>query len=120
MLRASHNAPTEQRTETLTWSSLCIIQIHAQSMCPSRVQIMGVQFPFDAFTFVQAIRPIFFLSPFQGHLWIDSKARSTTSVICQFDFHVFSGFCGFLGSRKSRNLETWKPSFSQLQASVQL
>ena len=78
MLRASHNAPTEQRTETLTWSSLCIIQLHAQSMRPSEVHIMGVQFPFDAFTFVQAIRPIFFLSPFQGHLWIDSKARSTT------------------------------------------
>jgi len=41
-----------------------------------------------------------------------------TSVICQFNFQVFSGFLGFLGSRKPENLETSKPGSSQLKAIV--
>ena len=35
-----------------------------------------------------------------------------TSVICQFNFQVFSGFLGFLGSRKPGNLKTWFQSIT--------
>ena len=62
-LRASHNASTEQRTDTLIRSSLCTIQIHASVSSTNHGGSITLWLPFDAFAFVQAIPPFFLSLP---------------------------------------------------------